>query len=81
MAKLSSGLLMHKVMSLKYEMLTLSAQGNADDYQLSLQANSQLGAYPAVDLNTQLKGSLTKATLTSAKHKSERKQCNYTSQC
>ena len=48
---------------LKVRNVNLNAQGNADDYQLSLQANSQLGAYPAVDLNTQLKGSLTKATL------------------
>ena len=48
---------------LKVRNVSLNAQGNADDYQLSLQANSQLGAYPAVDLNTQLKGSLTKATL------------------
>ncbi|WP_076924412.1 translocation/assembly module TamB domain-containing protein [Pseudoalteromonas sp. EB27] len=48
---------------LKVRNVNLNAQGNADDYQLSLQANSQLGAYPAVDLKTQLNGSLTKATL------------------
>lgn len=48
---------------LKVKDVSLNAKGNADDYQLSLLANSQLGAYPAVDLNTQLKGSLTKATL------------------
>ena len=43
--------------------VNLSAQGNADDYQLSLTATSQLGAYPAVDLNTQLTGTLTHAQL------------------
>ncbi|MBQ4800669.1 translocation/assembly module TamB [Pseudoalteromonas sp. MMG006] len=48
---------------LKVKNVSLNANGNADDYQLNLQANSQLGAYPAVDLNTQLSGSLTQATL------------------
>ena len=48
---------------LKVQNVSLNAQGNADDYQLTLQASSQLGAYPAVDLNTKLKGSLSKATL------------------
>ena len=48
---------------LKVKNVSLNAKGNADDYQLTLLANSQLGAYPAVDLNTQLRGSLTKATL------------------
>ena len=48
---------------LKVRNVNLSAQGNVDDYQLSVTGNSQLGAYPAVDLNTQLNGSLTNATL------------------
>jgi translocation and assembly module TamB len=49
---------------LKLRDVNLTAEGHADDYQLSLTANSQLGAYPAVDLKTQLTGSLTQAQLT-----------------
>ena len=48
---------------LKVKNVSLKATGNADDYQLNLQANSQLGAYPAVNLNTQLTGGLTQAVL------------------
>jgi len=48
---------------LKVNNVSLNAKGNADDYQLNLIAASQLGAYPAVDLNTQLTGSLTQAVL------------------
>jgi translocation and assembly module TamB len=49
--------------NLKVRNVNLSVQGNVDDYQLSLTGNSQLDAYPAVDLKTQLKGTLTNATL------------------
>ncbi|MDN3396633.1 MULTISPECIES: translocation/assembly module TamB domain-containing protein [unclassified Pseudoalteromonas] len=48
---------------LKVKKINLSAQGNANDYQLSLTGNTQLDAYPSVDLNAQLKGTLTNATL------------------
>jgi translocation and assembly module TamB len=48
---------------LKVNNVSLNAKGNADDYQLNLIATSQLGAYPAVDLNTQLTGGLTQAVL------------------
>ena len=48
---------------LKVNNVDLSASGNADDYTLSLKAHSQLGAYPAVVLNTQLNGSLSQAQL------------------
>ncbi|TMN83884.1 MULTISPECIES: translocation/assembly module TamB domain-containing protein [unclassified Pseudoalteromonas] len=48
---------------LKVNNVSLNAKGNADDYQLNLIATSQLGAYPAVDLNTQLIGGLTQAVL------------------
>lgn len=48
---------------LKVKNVNLNAQGNANDYQLSLTGKTQLDTYPSVDLNAQLKGTLTKATL------------------
>lgn len=48
---------------LKITDVKLTAQGNANDYQLSLFGNSQLGAYPTVNFNSQINGSLSEANL------------------
>ncbi len=48
---------------LKVTDVKLTAQGNANDYQLSLFGNSQLGAYPSVNFNSQINGSLSEANL------------------
>ena len=48
---------------LKITDVKLTAQGNANDYQLSLFGNSQLGAYPTVNFNSQINGSLSEAHL------------------
>ncbi len=39
--------------------VALNGEGNADDYMLTLTGNSQLGAYPEVNLNATLNGGLT----------------------
>lgn len=44
---------------LKVSDVKLTGEGNADDYKLDFLAKSQLGAYPAVALNSKLSGSLT----------------------
>ncbi len=43
--------------------VVLKGKGNADDYALSLKGNSQLGAYPIVNLNADLAGGLTQITI------------------
>ncbi|MCQ8877675.1 translocation/assembly module TamB [Pseudoalteromonas shioyasakiensis] len=43
--------------------VVLKGKGNADDYALSLKGNSQLGAYPIVNLNADLTGGLTQITI------------------
>ena len=48
---------------LKITDVKLTAQGNANDYQLALFGNSQLGAYPTVNFNSQINGSLSEANL------------------
>lgn len=48
---------------LKVSDVKLNGSGNADNYNLSLLAHSQLGAYPAVTLNSQITGGLTKVNV------------------
>ena len=48
---------------LKVTDVKLTAQGNANDYQLALFGNSQLGAYPSVNFHSQINGSLSEANL------------------
>jgi translocation and assembly module TamB len=43
--------------------VALNANGNASDYTLTLSGKSQLGAYPAINVKTRLKGGLTQANL------------------
>ena len=48
---------------LKIHNVTLSAQGNADNYQLTLNGNSQLADYPAAKLNVDIEGTLADAKI------------------